>query len=81
MRLFTTTLLVGALVGAAMTTFPATADAQNQGRPRMPTMLGDDDPNVGDMLPDVELFDADGHPIRLHSLDGKYKVIVFGCLT
>ena len=81
MRLFANTLLVGSLVGAALTTFPAAAEAQDQRRSRMPTMLDDDDPNVGDMLPDVTLYDAKGRTIRLRSLEGKFKVIVFGCLT
>ena len=38
-------------------------------------------PEVGDPLPDVAGFDAEGHPFELTRLRGKYTVIVFGCLT
>ena len=38
-------------------------------------------PQVGDKLPDVELFDAQGQPLRLSSLKGSYTVLVLGCLT
>lgn len=30
--------------------------------------------------PDVQLYDADGNPFQLTS-EGKYTVVVFGCLT
>ena len=38
-------------------------------------------PAVGEMVPDVSFFDADGNKLSLHSLKGKYTVLVFGCLT
>ncbi len=38
-------------------------------------------PAVGESLPDVSLFDADGQPIHLKNLKGNYTVLVFGCLT
>ena len=38
-------------------------------------------PQVGDKLPDVELYDAQGQPLRLSSLKGSYAVLVLGCLT
>ena len=38
-------------------------------------------PQVGDKLPDVELYDAKGQPLRLSSLKGSYVVLVLGCLT
>jgi cytochrome oxidase Cu insertion factor (SCO1/SenC/PrrC family) len=36
---------------------------------------------LGDPLPDVTAYDADGHAFRLRSLKGHYAVLVFGCLT
>ena len=38
-------------------------------------------PKVGDSLPDVELYAADGKSFQLRSLRGQYTVLVFGCLT
>jgi len=47
----------------------------------MPQMLGDDDPRVGEKVPNVTVYTVDGEPVKLHALDGKMRVIVFGCLT
>ncbi len=38
-------------------------------------------PQIGEKLPDVELFDAKGQPRRLSSLKGSYTVLILGCLT
>ena len=38
-------------------------------------------PKVGQLLPDVSAYDADGKPFKLSSLKGQYTVMVFGCLT
>lgn len=38
-------------------------------------------PEVGEPLPDVQIFDADGRPFSLSQLKGHYTVLVFGCLT
>ncbi len=38
-------------------------------------------PDVGEPLPDVTLFDADGKPFSLRRLKEHYTVLVFGCLT
>lgn len=38
-------------------------------------------PAVGDVLPDVSAYDADGKSFKLRSVKGKYTVLVFGCLT
>lgn len=39
------------------------------------------EPPVGETLPNVKLFDAEGNPFELASTRGKYTVLVFGCLT
>ncbi len=38
-------------------------------------------PQVGQQLPDVTIFDAQGNPFPLAQLRGHYTVLVFGCLT
>lgn len=38
-------------------------------------------PQVGDPLPDLEVYDSEGRPLRLGSLQGHYTVLVLGCLT
>ncbi len=36
---------------------------------------------IGNSLPDVMVYDADGNSLNLGSLKGNYLVIIFGCLT
>ncbi len=38
-------------------------------------------PEVGQPLPDITVFDAEGKEFKLSSLKGDYSVLVFGCLT
>ena len=38
-------------------------------------------PRIGDPLPDVSGYDADGNKFRLRSLKGLSTVLLFGCLT
>ena len=38
-------------------------------------------PAVGEPLPDIAAYDADGGVFRLSSLKGRPAVLVFGCLT
>ena len=38
-------------------------------------------PKVGDLVPDLTAYDADGKEFKLQSLEGHYTVLVFGCLT
>lgn len=38
-------------------------------------------PAIGELLPDVSGYDAQGKPFRLASLKGSHTVLVFGCLT
>lgn len=40
------------------------------------------EPRVGQKVPEVALYDADGNPAQLGDvLRGHYSVLVFGCLT
>jgi cytochrome oxidase Cu insertion factor (SCO1/SenC/PrrC family) len=59
---------------------PGTAQPEG-GRPRLPPLLRADAPQVGDQLPDVQVFTDTGDPFRMSALKGKYTVLVFGCLT
>lgn len=38
-------------------------------------------PKLGDPLPDLAGYTADGVPLNLRSLRGQHTVLVFGCLT
>jgi len=71
--------VAGAVLGISAMVMPAAA--QNSGRRGMPKMFGPDAPNVGDTLPDVTIYNDKGDKIRIRAIKGKYRVIVFGCLT
>ena len=74
MKRLSTVLTVGALAAGIV----GTAQAQNRG---MPNMLREGSPEIGQTIPDISIFTDAGEPIRTHKLEGKFKVIVFGCLT
>jgi hypothetical protein len=38
-------------------------------------------PSIGEMIPDVAGYDAQGKQVRLRDLRGHHTVLVFGCLT
>ncbi|HSQ58240.1 MAG TPA: hypothetical protein VLM40_21120 [Gemmata sp.] len=38
-------------------------------------------PAIGDLLPDLTVYSADGKEVKLSSLRGRYVVLTFGCLT
>jgi len=38
-------------------------------------------PAVGDVIPDVSVFDQSGKELKTSSLRGHYTVLTFGCLT
>jgi hypothetical protein len=40
-------------------------------------------PDIGELLPDIELYNAIGNPLRLREVvrSGRYTVLVLGCLT
>lgn len=52
-----------------------------QGRPQTDEAFLNRPPKVGDPIPDLEAYDAEGKPFRLSQLKGNYTVLVFGCLT
>lgn len=56
-------------------------DASPRSRSRSFGGSGRSAPKIGDSLPEVSAFDADGKEFNLSSLKGHYTVLVFGCLT
>jgi cytochrome oxidase Cu insertion factor (SCO1/SenC/PrrC family) len=38
-------------------------------------------PRVGDVLPDLTVYDPEGKPVKTSTLRGHYTVLTFGCLT
>ena len=39
-------------------------------------------PQIGDMVPDLEIVDDEGNPVSLRELtQGQYTVLTLGCLT
>ncbi len=40
-------------------------------------------PAIGELLPNLELYDADGNTVQLREVagNGRYTVLVLGCLT
>lgn len=70
-------ILVGAGFGPAKAPQPEekpSGDRQNRSFAERP-------PAVGEKLPEVTVYDADGKPFPLRKLKGSHTVLVFGCLT
>ena len=40
-----------------------------------------EDPQVGEKISNISAFDGDGNALQLGELNGRYAVLVFGCLT
>ncbi len=59
--------------------FPAGAMAQ-QGKKNEEDFVKEK-PAVGEMLPDVTVYTADGKEVKTADLRGHYTVLTFGCLT
>jgi len=78
-RLLAAAGVAGVLLGGAGAASPSLGAVQPSGG--MPSMLDEDDPQVGEAMPDVTAYTVGGEPVELRGLEGKFKVIVFGCLT
>lgn len=50
-------------------------------RDRLNRRFNESSPKIGELVPEVTGYTADGKPVSLRSLEGDYKVLVFGCLT
>ncbi len=60
----------------------STAPAQPEAKPEVTDeWWGPNFPEAGQQMPDVEVFDESGDAFRTSLLEGKYTVLIFGCLT
>ena len=59
----------------------APGDGQASPRERVNSSFDRTSPPIGEMVPDVTGYDANGKAIRLRGLRGHHTVLVFGCLT
>ena len=66
-------LLLAAAAGA-----PAAAPAQGR---RNEADFVKQKPAVGEVIPDVTVYDSAGRELKTSSLRGHYTVLTFGCLT
>jgi len=55
--------------------------ALSQQRRREEAAFVKERPAVGDVLPDVTVYDVNGREVKTSSLRGQHIVLTFGCLT
>ena len=72
-------LLLGSLLAA--TAAHGQQAAGESPRERVDRAFERNAPAVGEPLPDLAAYDAEGRAFRLSSLKGRPAVLVFGCLT
>jgi hypothetical protein len=71
---------IAGLVQVGLTAAPTTQDELRAAlQRRFETVT----PDIGELLPDIELYDADGDTVKLREMvrSGRYTVLVLGCLT
>ena len=83
MRNWTFVPLVAAVVLAGTALAPAqTGRRPGAGPAGRPGSFGSSTPDVGDPMPELTLYDAQGEEVRLPELLlGHHTVLVLGCLT
>lgn len=59
----------------------ALGDGKASPRERVNSSFDRMSPSIGEMVPDVVGYDANGKEFRLRDLKGHHTVLVFGCLT
>lgn len=79
-RSITPVLLATILLGVTQP-LEAQQRSKDSARSRLNGRFDSSAPKIGDTLPDVSGFTADGRPFKLRTLRGQYTVLVFGCLT
>jgi len=70
-----------ALLGFALLVAALPSLAHSQQRKREEAAFVNERPAVGDVLPDVTVYDVNGQAVKTSSLRGQYIVLTFGCLT
>ena len=82
MKIFSIQLLAAAAVLAHSN--PAVAQTtQDELRAALQHRFDTITPAIGELLPELELYDADGNTMQLREAagNGRYTVLVLGCLT
>lgn len=79
-RSITPVLLTMILLGAGPS-LEAQQRSKNSARSRLNGRFDSSAPKIGEALPAVSGFTAEGRPLNLKVLRGQYTVLVFGCLT
>ena len=71
------------LIASRSTVISTVADNQHQSPRPAITISQSQEQRVkpGDALPDTTIFDAQGQPFPTSRLNGRYSVLIFGCLT
>lgn len=72
------------ILALAFTCAPAQEEESRRGPGRFgggPDRLAAAGLAVGQSLPPLDVYDADGRPFEQSQLQGHYVVVVFGCLT
>lgn len=78
-RRLTLRIAAVACIGLPFVSGDTRLEAQDRG---MRQSFDASSPALGEPLPDLRAYDAEGNAIELRSaLEGHYSVIVFGCLT
>ena len=80
-RMWCTALVISLSATTAAHAQPSPAGGPDSPRQQVVRGFEERSPGVGQPLPDVAAWDADGQPLRLSSLKGSHTVLVFGCLT
>jgi len=82
---FSTFVVFAALLAMTGKTFVSYAQAPNQsgqsGRSQVTSAFQRSSPGIGDSIPEVTVYTADGKKFSTSQLKGSYTVLVFGCLT
>lgn len=76
--------LVAAVVLVFLCSSTAQAQSGEQRRAQGPVerLFWEAIPEIGEEMPDVAIYDAEGREVRLHELiEGQHTVFILGCLT
>lgn len=74
-------LIAGSVLVLGLIVSPVGASAQAQRMQQREQAFLKEKPRVGEQLPNVTVYSADGTPFNTAGLRGHYTVLTFGCLT
>ena len=82
---FSTFLVLAAVLAMTGNTSASYGQAPNQGaqsgRSQVSSAFKRASPGIGESIPEVTVYTADGKKFSTSQLKGSYTVLVFGCLT